>query len=101
MALLFLGCIARHVELTNGTKIPFSRGASFYRVNEEGKIVKGRDLVEGLPKAGDAAFGVMTFMTPLLRELGGRGMLNSQAIALPALGMWSFYACEMLSRSSC
>mmetsp|Transcript_10041 Transcript_10041/g.28819 ORF Transcript_10041/g.28819 Transcript_10041/m.28819 type:complete len:105 (+) Transcript_10041:130-444(+) len=88
--------VAWHVELTNGTKIPFSRGASFYRVNNEGKILFGRDLVEALPKAGDAAFGVMKTVVPLLRTLGDRGAsLSSPVIALPALGMWAFYASEI------
>lgn len=91
----------RHVELTNGTKIPFSRGASFYRVNSEGKIVFGRDLVESLPKAGDAAFGVMKAVVPLLRMLGDRGItMSSQALALPAIGMWAFYASEFHARIS-
>jgi hypothetical protein len=84
------------VELESGTVMPFSRGASFYKVNEEGHICKARDLVEGLPKAGDAAFGVMKAVTPLIRMLGQRGVsLNSQALAGPAIGMWAFYASEI------
>lgn len=52
--------------------------------------------MEGLPKAGDAAFGVMKVMIPLIRTLGERGVsLTSQAIALPAIGMWAFYASEI------
>jgi len=88
--------VSWHVELTNGTVMPFSRGASFYRVDAEGKICKARDLVESLPKAGDAAFGVMKAVIPLVRSLGSRGVrLGSQAIALPAIGMWGFYASYM------
>lgn len=52
--------IPRHVELTNGTVMPFSRGASFYKVNDEGRICKARDLVEALPKVGQLAVGTMT-----------------------------------------
>lgn len=91
------GCgVMWHVELESGTVMPFSRGASFYKVNEEGRICKARDLVEGLPKAGDAAFGVMKAVTPLIRMLGQRGVsLNSQALAGPAIGMWAFYASYM------
>jgi len=91
------GCgVMWHVELTNGTVMPFSRGASFYKVNDEGRICKARDLVEALPKAGDAAFGVMKAVTPLIRMLGERGItLKSQALAGSAIGMWAFYASYM------
>lgn len=48
----------RHVELDNGTVMPFSRGASFYKVNDQGRICKARDLVEALPKVDLAALRV-------------------------------------------
>jgi hypothetical protein len=43
-----------HVEL-DGNEFPFSRGASFYEVNADGRIVRARDLVEPAIKPGSAA----------------------------------------------
>lgn len=47
----------RHLEL-NGEEFPFSRGLSFYELNEDGKIISARDIPEPTFKPGDAAFYV-------------------------------------------
>ena len=47
----------RHCEIA-GSEFPFSRGVSFYEVNEDGLIVAGRDLVESATKPGSAALQV-------------------------------------------
>lgn len=52
----------RHVDLA-GNEFPFSRGVSFYEVNEEGKIISARDCVEPAIKPGASALQV----THLLR----------------------------------
>lgn len=39
----------------NGHEFPFSRGASFYEVTEQGQILYGRDLVEPALKPGSSA----------------------------------------------
>ena len=44
----------RHVDL-NGNEFPFSRGVSFYEVDDSGKIVAARDLVEPAVKPGASA----------------------------------------------
>ena len=49
-----LWAIRRHVEL-EGHEFPFSRGVSFYEVNERGQIIYARDLVEPTFKPGDSA----------------------------------------------
>ena len=48
----------RHVELAGGTEFPFSRGVSFYEVDEDGRIVFARDIVEPAVKPGGAALKV-------------------------------------------
>ena len=47
----------RHLEL-NGVDFPYSRGLSFYEVNDEGKITSGRDIPEPTIKPGDSAIYV-------------------------------------------
>jgi hypothetical protein len=44
----------RHVEV-DGNEFPFSRGASFYEINEQGQIQYSRDLVEPALKPGSSA----------------------------------------------
>lgn len=46
-----------HVEL-DGKSFPFSKGASFYKFNEEGKLIYGRDIVEPSSKSGASLFPV-------------------------------------------
>jgi len=63
-----------HVELESEKEgfvpLPFSRGASFYRLNKQGKIVYARDLVEPSSKPGPAALGAISFIAPIVRKLG-------------------------------
>lgn len=60
--------IVWHVEV-NGIPMPFSRGCSFYKVDESGKVVFGRDVVEFLIKTGDFTFPIMGAMMPVVRML--------------------------------
>jgi hypothetical protein len=53
----------RHVEV-NGHEFPFSRGASFYELNSQGKILYGRDLVEPALKPGSSALLVSSIASP-------------------------------------
>ncbi|CAL5220468.1 g2491 [Coccomyxa viridis] len=81
-----------HVEL-NGYEFPFSRGASFYEVTEQGQILYGRDLVEPAVKPGSSALLALKLLTPLIRKLGPNanpGKLKE----LPVKGglMWAFFA---------
>ena len=57
----------RHVEV-DGNEFPFSRGASFYEVNEDGQIVYGRDLVEPALKPGSSALLVRRRSIPFKYE---------------------------------
>ena len=51
--------ICRHLEM-NGHEFPFSKGVSFYEVNNDGKIVSARDIPEPTIKPGDSAIYVST-----------------------------------------
>jgi hypothetical protein len=44
----------RHVQV-DGSQFPFSRGVSFYTVNDQGQITSGRDCVEPAIKPGSTA----------------------------------------------
>ncbi|KAI7845310.1 hypothetical protein COHA_001152 [Chlorella ohadii] len=85
-----------HVEITGEdgqpVEFPFSRGCSFYEVNEEGKIVFARDIVEPSIKPGDAALKGISLIAPLVRKLGPNAnpaVLKTLPIASGA--MWAFY----------
>ena len=51
------GPLCRHLEL-NGVDFPYSRGLSFYEVDDEGKITSARDIPEPTIKPGDSAIYV-------------------------------------------
>ena len=55
-----------HVEM-NGEPFPFSRGASFVRVDGEGRITYVRDIPEPATKPGGAALSVLSVAAALLR----------------------------------
>jgi hypothetical protein len=61
----------RHVEIADeqgrATEFPFSRGVSFYEVNDRGQIVFARDIVEPAVKPGAAALQGITIVAPLVR----------------------------------
>lgn len=59
--LLMIRPWCRHLEL-NGVDFPYSRGLSFYEVNDEGKIVSARDIPEPTIKPGDSAIYVMPLL---------------------------------------
>jgi len=60
--------IVWHVEV-GGIPMPFSRGCSFYKVDDDGRVVFGRDVVEFLIKTGDATFPIMGAMMPVVRMM--------------------------------
>jgi len=59
-----------HVELDGVGEFPFSRGVSFYEINEKGQIVFARDIVEPTFKPGAAALKGIALIAPLVRRLG-------------------------------
>ena len=76
-----------HVEL-DGKFFPNTRGASLYRINEDGQLCYARDVVESPTKLGSAAFGIMKVVTPILRQVlkdeGDNGPKNAAAAAAAA-----------------
>ena len=94
-----------HVELESENEgyvpLPFSRGASFYKINESGKIAYARDLVEPSTKPGPAALGAISAIAPVIRKLGSKA--NPQNIKSPdgkdlfkAAAMYGFAASYVL-----
>ena len=73
-----------HVELEGGVVLPFSRGTSFYQLNDQGQIIFARDIVEPSIKPGSAALRGIALVAPLVRKLGPRAdpaMLSKLPIA--------------------
>ncbi|GAX72993.1 hypothetical protein CEUSTIGMA_g445.t1 [Chlamydomonas eustigma] len=82
-----------HVECGEGIVFPFSRGCSFYTLNEEGKIIQARDLVESAVKPGSSSLNLLATMTPLIRKLGrDADPANLRRLPLAAAAWWAFYA---------
>ena len=79
-----------HVELEGVAEFPFSRGVSFYEINEQGKIVFARDIVEPALKPGSAALKGITVVAPLVRRLGARA--DPSLVPWGAVGMGLFWA---------
>lgn len=65
-----------HVELESEkdglVDLPFSRGCSFYVLNEQGEISFARDIVEPAIKPGESALKGINTVAPLIRKLGNR-----------------------------
>ena len=80
----------RHVELDGVAQFPFSRGVSFYEINDEGRIIFARDIVEPALKPGSAALGGISLVAPLVRRLGPAA--DPANVPFAALGMAVFYA---------
>ncbi len=81
------------MEIGDGIPFPFSRGCSFYTLNDQGKILSARDLVEGSLKPGSSTLYLLSAMIPVIRKLGRNAdpaMLKRLPIA--AAGWWAFYA---------
>lgn len=85
-----------HVEIEDergdAVQFPFSRGCSFYEVNDQGQIVFARDIVEPAIKPGSAALSGISVVAPLVRKLGptaNPAVLKTLPIASGA--MWIFY----------
>ncbi|KXZ47377.1 hypothetical protein GPECTOR_36g98 [Gonium pectorale] len=85
--------ITWHVECGDGVAFPFSRGASFYTLNEQGQILRARDLVESAVKPGGSALKLLGALTPLIRKLGpAADPSNLKRLPLEAAAVWAFYA---------
>eukprot|EP00887_Chlorella_sp_A99_P003407 scaffold7.g3407.t1 len=81
-----------HVEL-EGIQFPFSRGVSFYEVNDRGQIVFARDVVEPSLKPGGAALRGISFVAPLVRKLGPAADPSAlKRLPLAAAGVWAVWA---------
>jgi len=84
-----------HVELDGVAQFPFSRGVSFYEVNDKGQIIFARDIVEPTFKPGAAALQGISVVAPLVRKLGPAAdpsNLSSLPIAAAAMGgFWVAY----------
>jgi hypothetical protein len=89
-----------HVELEGGIVFPFSRGTSFYQINEQGQIVFARDVVEPTFKPGASALQGIAAVAPLVRRLGPAAdpaMLKRLPIAAAAMGgFWLTYLLVVL-----
>ncbi|EFN53111.1 hypothetical protein CHLNCDRAFT_9491, partial [Chlorella variabilis] len=86
-----------HVEIADdsgrATEFPFSRGVSFYEVNDLGQIVFARDIVEPAIKPGAAALSGISVVAPLVRKLGpNANPAVLKTLPLASGAMWAFYA---------
>mmetsp|Transcript_14205 Transcript_14205/g.30781 ORF Transcript_14205/g.30781 Transcript_14205/m.30781 type:complete len:484 (+) Transcript_14205:63-1514(+) len=82
-----------HVECGEGVVFPFSRGCSFYTLNQQGQIIQARDLVEPSLKPGSSTLQLLAAVTPLVRKLGpDADPANIARLPLAAAGVWAFYA---------
>ena len=71
-----------HVEI-DGTELPFSKGCSFYHMNERGLIVYARDIVEPSIKPGHAALQMIKVVAPLLKSMAVRSDEGSSSPPQP------------------
>eukprot|EP01024_Parvocaulis_polyphysoides_P028269 TRINITY_DN25577_c0_g1_i1.p1 TRINITY_DN25577_c0_g1~~TRINITY_DN25577_c0_g1_i1.p1 ORF type:complete len:263 (+),score=25.81 TRINITY_DN25577_c0_g1_i1:118-789(+) len=77
----------------DGRFFPFSRGCSFYRVNDEGKIISARDVVEPSSKPGASTLKLLTFVAPLIRELSKKvDFRRLDMLPTKSYAAWFFYA---------
>ncbi|MEW5319124.1 MAG: hypothetical protein WDW38_010294 [Sanguina aurantia] len=82
-----------HVECgPANTPFPFSRGCSFYTVNDRGQITHARDLVESPNKPGAAALQLLAAIAPVVRELGPASDPSTlKKLPIGAAALWAFY----------
>lgn len=81
-----------HLDLA-GNEFPFSRGVSFYELDDQGRILRARDIVESAIKPGGVALRAIGLVTPLIRKLGPAASPDNLNKYPPAaIGMWGFYA---------
>ncbi|KAK9821483.1 hypothetical protein WJX74_000919 [Apatococcus lobatus] len=81
-----------HVDL-EGIEFPFTRGVSFYELDEQGRMRRGRDLLESPFKPGRPVLFFLKALVPLVRKLGPRanpGVLKG--VPLKAYAVWALYA---------
>lgn len=81
-----------HVELEGVAQFPFSRGVSFYEIDDEGRIIFARDIVEPTFKPGAAALQGISVVAPLVRRLGpAADPSNLSKLPIAAGAMGAFY----------
>lgn len=83
-----------HVELEGVAQFPFpfSRGVSFYEIDEDGRIKFARDIVEPTFKPGAAALQGISVVAPLVRRLGpAADPSNLSKLPIAAGAMGAFY----------
>ncbi|CAG9460418.1 unnamed protein product [Pedinophyceae sp. YPF-701] len=80
-----------HVELKGGIPFPFGRGCSFYRVDPQGRIVYGRDIVEPTSKPGASTLWLLRALTPIVRAIGPAAAKPGAAAPLPLWGVYAAY----------
>ncbi|KAK9851123.1 hypothetical protein WJX84_001621, partial [Apatococcus fuscideae] len=81
-----------HVDL-DGNEFPFTRGVSFYELDGQGRMLRGRDLLESPFKPGRPVLFFLKALVPLVRKLGPRanpGVLRE--VPLKAYAVWALYA---------
>ncbi|GLC52361.1 hypothetical protein PLESTB_000620900 [Pleodorina starrii] len=84
--------ITWHVECGQGVVFPFSRGCSFYTLNQSGQISGARDLVESAAKPGSSALKLLAALTPLVRRLGPAADPSTlKRLPLQSAAVWAFY----------
>lgn len=72
---------------------PFSRGVSFYEINDQGQIVFARDIVEPTIKPGSAALSAISLLAPVVRRLGpAADPANLPKLPLASAAMYTFWA---------
>uniref|UniRef100_A0A7S0Q831 SnoaL-like domain-containing protein n=1 Tax=Coccolithus braarudii TaxID=221442 RepID=A0A7S0Q831_9EUKA len=62
-----------HVELADGTQLPFTRGCSMYKFNEAGQITSGFDVPEPTLKSGSVSLALLSLVSKLFKafDVGG------------------------------
>lgn len=79
-----------HVEVRpEGIPFPFSRGCSFVRADDQGRICYVRDVVEPMMKPGEATTGLLGLLTPLVRKFPAA---SDPGVLLAPLPYWAVYA---------
>jgi len=60
-----------HVELADGTQLPFTRGCSMYKFDADGRICYGFDVPEPTLKSGSASLALLSAVSKLLKAFTG------------------------------
>eukprot|EP00879_Flechtneria_rotunda_P020166 GHRR01021207.1.p1 GENE.GHRR01021207.1~~GHRR01021207.1.p1 ORF type:complete len:250 (+),score=70.72 GHRR01021207.1:159-908(+) len=81
-----------HVQCGHGIDFPFSRGCSFITLNEQGKMLTVRDVVEPAFKPGDQTLMLLGGLTPLIRKLGPKANpAYLKQLPIASAAVWALY----------